>query len=332
MALVHPSVWRVLVLVAVVGVVAFGSPATALAHGGTGGSASDYQVRISGYSGDRSGFELRIIELGNRVELRRTTAAMILVLGYEHEPYLRLDAGGVFENVNSPAHYLNRDRFAATVPPPTATAAAAPSWTRIDSGTIVRWHDHRAHWMSPTPPAPVQANPGVSRLVHSDTVELQVDGRPVGVHVDVTWLPKPIKLVWLGSAAMLLAAVAAILVLVPDTERFVPTAAFAAAVTGVFGQGQSTTRLVLSALAIAVAVAGLVTRRRMVSVAAAGLTGVLAATRLEVFEHELLAGFVGGRVERVAVVLALGISLGIVAAAIVGALSPSNPKVVGDGP
>src|SRR3954454_7837067 len=151
MALVHPSLWRVLALVAIIGVVALGSPAAALAHGGNGGAASDYRVRISGYSGDRSGFELRIIELGNRVELRRTTAATVVVLGYEHEPYLRLDAGGVFENVNSPAHYLNQNRFASTVPPASATATATPSWTRIEAGASVRWHDHRAHWMSPTP-------------------------------------------------------------------------------------------------------------------------------------------------------------------------------------
>ena len=38
----------------------------------------------------------------------------VQILGYEGEPYIRLDSTGVFENVNSPAHYINLDRFART--------------------------------------------------------------------------------------------------------------------------------------------------------------------------------------------------------------------------
>ena len=96
----------------------------ASAHGGNGGSSSDYRAEITGYTdGARGeeGFELQIVQLGSRVELRRTTAHQVVVLGYQGEPYLRLDADGVWENENSPAVYLNRDRFASQPPPATAT-------------------------------------------------------------------------------------------------------------------------------------------------------------------------------------------------------------------
>ncbi len=91
----------------------------ASAHGGNGGSSSDYRAEITGYTngakGD-GGFELQIVQLGNRLELHRTTAHQVVVLGYQGEPYLRLDADGVWENESSPAAYLNRDRYAEPDP------------------------------------------------------------------------------------------------------------------------------------------------------------------------------------------------------------------------
>ena len=113
------------------------------AHGGNGGASSDYRIEVTGFEGDHSGIEVRPVELGNRMELVRTTAKEVQILGYEGEPYLRLDADGVFENINSPAHYLNLDRFARTPIPPSATAKAAPNWVKLSDGNSVRWHDHR---------------------------------------------------------------------------------------------------------------------------------------------------------------------------------------------
>jgi hypothetical protein len=132
---------------------------TAFAHGGNGGDSSDYRIEITGYDGDAAGFEIRPVELGNRMELVRTSAKEVQIRGYEGEPYIRLDATGVYENVNSPAHYLNLDRFSRMLAPSTATATADPTWVRLDGGSSVRWHDHRTHWMSPTPRQDVTDNP-----------------------------------------------------------------------------------------------------------------------------------------------------------------------------
>lgn len=105
-----------------------------VAHGGNGGAASDYRIEATGFEGDSSGIEVRPVELGDRMELVRTTAGEVQIVGYEGEPYLRLDADGVFENHNSPAHYTNLDRFARTPTPATASAAAEPRRQRQSDG------------------------------------------------------------------------------------------------------------------------------------------------------------------------------------------------------
>ena len=323
MRLERPTLPRALTMVVYAATMLFAPAAPAQAHNGAGGSASDYRSEIIGYSGDPTGIELRVVELGNRMELVRTTANTVVVLGYEGEPYLRFDASGIFENINSPAHYLNLDRFAATSPPASASATAQPSWMRVASGTTFRWHDHRAHWMSPIPPTDVQADPDVERVVHTDTVALQIDGRDVEATIRVTWLPKPDRLLWLVIAVLLAAIVAATIVLVRGADRYLPLAVVAASVAVMFGAGDSGARAVLSGVAIVAALVGVFTRLRLVSVGAAVLVSLLAATRLDVFDHELIAGWIAAPGQRLAIVIAFGFGLGSVAASIVSALSPS---------
>ena len=121
-----------------------------LAHGGNGGAASDYLIEVTGFEGDPAGIEVYPVELGDRMELVRTSATDVEIVGYDGEPYIRLGQDGVFENFNSPSHYTNLDRFARTVTPPNATPTAEPDWVKLSDGNSVRWHDHRTHWMDPT--------------------------------------------------------------------------------------------------------------------------------------------------------------------------------------
>lgn len=323
MNLVRPSWLRALVLVVFVSVASFAPAAPALAHNGTGGAASDYRTTITGYEGDPSGVELRVVELGNRVELTRSGASVVMVLGYEGEPYLRLDADGVWENVNSPAHYLNADRFAATQPPDGLSARSDPSWNQLSTGDTARWHDHRAHWMSLTPPDSVTADPDVERVVHNDRLDMVIDGRSVSADVEITWLPRPRRLIWLGAASVLGAALTASFVLLASVRRLVPVLAIGAGLAATLGQGASTGRLVAGGVIVGLAVIAALARKRMVSVVAALAAGALAATRLDVFEHELLAGLLPAAWQRIAIVAALSVSLGVVAAALVTSLSPT---------
>jgi hypothetical protein len=331
MTLVRPTVARAIAMVGFVFGCVNAQAGAVMAHNGTGGSSSDYRIQIVGWQGDHTGIELRVVELGNRLELRRTTASVVMILGYEGEPYLRLDSTGVAENVNSPAHYLNLDRFASTNPPASASAEATPTWMNVSSGVMVRWHDHRAHWMSTTPRADVISDPDHERVIFAaNPIDLVVDGRTVTAMIRVTWLPTPKRLVWLGVAAALGLVIAAGFVLMPSTKKLVPAAALIGAIATLLGQGSSSTRHLLSAAVIIVAVGAAATRRPLLAATAAVGAGVLAATRIEAFEHELLAGWPAAIGQRIALVVALAMCLGVVASAIVGALEPTAVSVSTD--
>ncbi|MDP9465595.1 MAG: hypothetical protein M3P52_13305 [Actinomycetota bacterium] len=297
-----------------------------LAHGGNGGAASDYRIEMTGFEGDATGIEVRPVELGDRMELVRTTAKEVQILGYEGEPYLRLDAGGVFENLNSPAHYINLDRFARTTTPPTATPTAEPNWVKQSDGTSVRWHDHRTHWMDPTPRQDVRDNPDVERVIFpANRVELLVDGRPVVAIVKVTWLPPPSRMMWLVITSLAACALLAALVLLPSLRRFAAAFALIGAIAGLVGSGTSMFHAVAGALAIVIALTGWMLKNRWLPIAASGIVVVLSVTRFEVFEHQLLAGWAPAVMQRIAITLALALASAVVGSELVTGLSASTP-------
>jgi hypothetical protein len=302
------------------------------AHGGNGGRASDYRIEVTGFEGDPSGITVHSVELGNRMELIRTTAKEVQILGYDGEPYLRLDSTGVFENTNSPAHYLNLDRFARTPIPTTATPKATPNWVKLSDGASVRWHDHRTHWMSPTPPDAVRADPGVERVIFPDNrVDLVVDGKAVVAIVSVTWLPPPPRLMWLVITSLGACLLLAAFVLVPSARRFVPPCVLLAGIASLVGSGSSKFRLVAGAACVVIALLGWIIRNRWLPVAAAVIVVALSVTHFEVFEHQLLAGWAPAALQRPAIMVALALAAAVVGAELVsglGATSPALPAVV----
>lgn len=180
----------VAVSVALASLLALAAPAAA--HGGPGGDdpgGTNYRTRILDVSPQIDGLEIRVIEAGARLELVNDTGREVIVRGYEGEPYLRIDDDGVFENLRSPATYLNRSRQASSEIPPEADAEDAPDWQRIDTGRVARWHDHRAHWMGGDPPA-VADDPGTEHVViPSWVVPLDIGEETVEVAGDLVWVP-----------------------------------------------------------------------------------------------------------------------------------------------
>ena len=55
---------------------------------------------------------MRILQFGDELELVNETSTEVVVPGYSDEPYLRIGPDGVWRNANSPATYINLDRFA----------------------------------------------------------------------------------------------------------------------------------------------------------------------------------------------------------------------------
>ena len=231
----------------------------------------------------------------------------------------------MFENLNSPAHYINLDRFARTTIPATATATAQPNWVKLNDGSSVRWHDHRTHWMDPTPRQDVRDNPNVERVIFpANRVELLVDGKPVAAIVKITWLPPPSRIAWLVITSIAACALLAALVLVDALRRLAPYFAMIAAVACLVGSGSSAFRAGASALAIALVIAGLVVKNRWLPAAAAVLVLVLAVTHFEVFEHQLLAGWAPDVLQRIAITLALAFSAAVVGGELVNGLGAST--------
>ncbi|MEP7201628.1 MAG: hypothetical protein ABI894_03410 [Ilumatobacteraceae bacterium] len=295
------------------------------AHGGNGGASSDYRIEVTGFEGDAAGVEVHPVELGNRMELVRTTAEEVEIVGYELEPYIRLGADGVFENFNSPSHYTNLDRFARNIAPATASASAEPNWVKISDGNSVRWHDHRTHWMDPTPIQAVRDNPDVERVIFpANRVDLVVDGNPVVAIVRVTWLPPPPRMAWLVITSLAACALLAALVMVPSLRRLSPALALVGAVACLVGSGTSSFRVVASAVAVAIIVLGMAMKSRWLPVAAAVLVAILAVTRFEVFEHQLLAGWAPEVLQRIAITLALALAAAVVGAELVTGLGASS--------
>lgn len=163
------------------------------AHGGTASPATSFRSEITGVAPD-VGVRARIVDAGTRIELD-TEGAEVVVLGYQGEPYLRIDERGVFENVRSPATYLNSS-LDAPAPPPEADPEAAPEWRRVGDGPIVRWHDHALHL------APSQVELG-GHVPWS--IAIVVDGAPATITGRTTVLEPPSRAPWYALAVVLAA-------------------------------------------------------------------------------------------------------------------------------
>ena len=244
---------------------------------------TDYQTQVVSVE-PPADIEMGVVGGDSFLELTVVAPVEVVVLGYEGEPYLRFDAdGNVYENLRSPTRYLNEDRYGAREIPSDASVDAQPEWERVDGDAHYAWHDHRAHWMNPS--RPVGREPGDQIL--EAVVPIEVDGQPVAVTVQSTWLPAPS--VWPAVLGGLVGAglVAAGLLLAGARFVGVPLALTAAAALAMgwlayssvpAEAGASLLLWALPATALVIAVGGAVALARGPSFTAAAL---LAAGGLE---------------------------------------------------
>jgi hypothetical protein len=182
----------------------------AAAHAlGTGPEASNYRTTVRGIEKATPGLSVRTLP-GEQLELTNRSGREVMVLGYRLEPYLRVGPGGVFENQRSPSTYTNRFRAAPASIPSEFDPTAAPEWKRIGDGPSAVWHDHRAHWTGPDPPA-VKADPHLVHVVARDwQIPLRQGDQTMVVRGAITWVPGPSPWPWaLAAVALFAAALAA---------------------------------------------------------------------------------------------------------------------------
>jgi len=211
-------------------------PAAAQAHSGQT-SGTDYRSAVTAAP---AGVSARIVGGDDRIEITRTTAQEVVVLGYGGEPYLRLDAAGTWENRNSAAVALSDVRRTNEAIPAVATKIA-PDWVQTGTGTSVVFHDHRAHWMASQPPSKVRTNPSQEQVLYAWSIPLVVDGTAAEVRGDLTWLGAPTTWLWwtLLGIAVVLGVLIGLLRRVPVAPAAIAgtlAAVLAALITGVSQQ------------------------------------------------------------------------------------------------
>ncbi|MGW4461342.1 hypothetical protein [Micromonospora sp. NPDC004704] len=171
------------------GALAVGSPA--LAHGADAPDGTDYRTSVTALAPALPGLTVRAVEAGARLELTNRTGRTVEVLGYAGEPYLEVRPDGVYENRNSPATYLNRTLDGDTEPPAGTDPTLPPSWQRIGTEPVARWHDQRTHWLEEAPPEQVRADPDRTHRIRDWTVPLRDGVTPIELHGTLDWLPPP---------------------------------------------------------------------------------------------------------------------------------------------
>ena len=211
-----------------VALLAVGAPAAG-AHplGGNNSDAAHYLTRIDAINPPVSGLTATVSPRGEWIEVTNTTGRTLIVLGYAHEPYLRISPAGVAQNNVSPTVVLNQNLF-ADISQALLSAPQTAQWKAVSTANHVRWHDHRIHWMGAVRPPGVQAHPGTGQLIGRWTVHMALDGQPVDISGTLSWLPKKSgldqSLLFLVGDALVLGAAVAGLALYARWRRRRPAA------------------------------------------------------------------------------------------------------------
>lgn len=167
-------------LAAAVALAGFGLAAPAAAHE-RDGVARGFVSTVAAVQPNVLGLSAFVVGGDDRLLLRNLSRQVIVIHGYDGEPYLRFSPQGVFQNVRSPATYLNRVRLPRRPPPPIADPGAAPEWRRVSSGSTYQWHDHRIQWMQAEPPPVVASAPRRPHRIFDWRVPGTADGKPFAV-------------------------------------------------------------------------------------------------------------------------------------------------------
>jgi hypothetical protein len=185
--------------------------APAFAHGGDTPDATAYRTRITGISTPEEGLRVRTVEAGARLELTNTTGHSVEVLGYSGEPYLDIRPDGTWQNVNSPAAYVNETANGDSPVPATADPTAPPRWRKLSSATTVRWHDQRTHWLGSGLPPAAAADPTHAHRLRDWSVPLREQARVFALTGTLDWRPPPRAWLWWCLAGLLAAVTTALL-------------------------------------------------------------------------------------------------------------------------
>jgi hypothetical protein len=324
-----------LVLAVPAALVALASPAAA-----DPASPTHYRSEVTGIEGAGDGVEAWVHGGDSYLVLRAREGVEVVVLGYqEPERYIRIAPDGlVYVNTAGPSYYQNQDRYSEVIVPSDATPEAEPEWEAVDDGGAYAWHDHRIHWMSPSPPRHV-GDSGAEE-VFDWKVPILVDDEPATIMGALTWLPSPSPLLPLALAVGIVAILLVAGLRGPLTVPALGTV-LAAAALGVVASGTADTApldgaasgdislvplLIPVAAGLGAALPRLPSIQRALLLAVAGLGLLLAVWgHSDVVTNPILPGWLSPPVARLLVAAAGGAALAAVVTAVIALLSPSPP-------
>jgi LPXTG-motif cell wall-anchored protein len=134
------------------------------------------------------GLSIEIVNFDDHVRLVNKTGKEVIIKGYDGEPYARISPEGSVEvNLNSPAYYLNEDRFAEVDVPARADPKAKPDWKQIDDNSTFEWHDHRSHYMGQGTPPQVKDESEKTK-VFDYRIPIEVGGKPAKIDGTLIWV------------------------------------------------------------------------------------------------------------------------------------------------
>jgi hypothetical protein len=156
--------------------------APASAHKGN----PDYESVVT--SVNVPGLKVQVLNGDDRLQVINDTGKVVVIEGYEGEPYARLlPDGHVQINERSPATYLNDDPRGDVDVPKIADAKAQPVWKAADGNERFQFHDHRIHWMADGDPPQVRGKTDQRQKVFDWKVPMTVDGKPAAIAGTLWW-------------------------------------------------------------------------------------------------------------------------------------------------
>jgi hypothetical protein len=276
-------------LVGVAGLVLHATPAAADPP-----APSDFRSTVTGIEPETAVVRAEVVGGDSFLELSVGDGHEVIVQGYGGEPYLAFREDGTVErNRRSEATYLNQDRRGAVDLPPQADNEADPEWEKVASGGSYAWHDHRIHWMGEELPT------GIARgsVIQDWTVDITVDGTATQIAGTLVLAEQVSPIPWFVLALIAGAAVVLLgrrhAVVAAGGAALVASLAAVVAGWGQYsvapaGSGVSPLGVIVPALAVVAAAAGLLLRARPPWGAAAILASAAAVIGWGVLRADVL--------------------------------------------
>jgi hypothetical protein len=154
------------------------------------------------------GLQATVLGGDDRLSVRNWSTKIVVILGYDGEPYLRFGRDGVFVNVHSPATYLNRVRNRPVKLPSLADPRARPAWERVSSGTGYVFHDRRIRWTGKRPPSVVTNDPAGSHHIRDWRIPGRADSVPFAIKGFLGYAPPAARTADGGGSPTVIVAVA----------------------------------------------------------------------------------------------------------------------------